>query len=277
MSQLTFPLVGKEIEIVLPAVEHSLLATFENDIILEAKRLEKVFNFYDPESELSTLNSHRNLNANPELLTVLIKALQYCKATVGAYDISMGKQFLARKHGQPLPLLKCSYKDIQIAGNQVTLQNPDVLIDLGSIAKGFIADKLVDYLKGLGFASGLVDARGDLHNFGQKDIIGIQHPRYKESIIMNFELDNSAVATSGDYKQFYGSFHNSHIVGSKDFASVTVVAPSLVEADAVATCVFVLGSKASVDFLARRKHLKVLAIDKNLKVCDYNNFGELVR
>jgi len=84
-----------------------------------------------------------------------------------------------------------------------------------------------------------------------------------------------SVATSGDYRQYAGSYGTSHIVGSKDFVSATVACDSLMDADAAASCVFLLGSEGAGGFLKRHGDFKAYAIDQNLGEHTYNGFERL--
>jgi thiamine biosynthesis lipoprotein len=123
--------------------------------------------------------------------------------------------------------------------------------------------------------SAFVDARGDMRVYGPRlEVVEIKHPR-QPGAAGAILLEEAAVATSGDYKQYTGSFDRSHIVGAKDFASVSVVARTLMEADAIATAVFVLGSGMAEAFLHQFPHARVLAIDRALRRFSYNGFEEL--
>jgi thiamine biosynthesis lipoprotein len=271
-------LMGGVIEITLYDISPMLSKPIFDNVYKEGKRLEKIFNFFYENSELSVLNKKRKLIVSPELLFVLKKALLYCKKTSGAYDISIGKNILERKSGKALSKINCSYKDIKINGNEVLLLHPDVLIDLGSIAKGFIVDKLSGFLKELGVVSFFIDARGDMMVCGRyAQIVEIQDPRNKEVTFLPISLKNSAVATSGDYNQHYGGFDKSHILGQKDLISVTVVASNLTDADVFASCVFLLSPKDRNALLKISPKFKVLTIDKRLKKKAYNGFFDLVK
>lgn len=265
MIQSRFPLFGKEVEFRIYDVEPDDFISLRilDDVYAEALRLQKIFNFYDPKSELSMLNRKRRMNVSDDLLIVLQEAIRYSKLTLGAYDVTHGKNFFLRKSGLDIMPLKCSYKDIIMKDNFVELTHKDVIIDLGSIAKGYIGDKIIEYMISLGIENGFIDARGDLKIFGSiPEIIGIQHPRLDASIhLMLFE--NGAVATSGDYNQYVKNFRNNHIVGSKELISVTVLRESLMEADIIATCLMLLGKEKAIRFCTEN-NIQALLIDESL-------------
>ena len=205
-AERIFSLLGGDVEIVLYDVDTSISEDCFEEIYQEGLRLQKIFNFFNPKSELSLLNKKRTLFVSEELLYVIKNALKYCKKTNGLYDISKGKEIRCRKQGNPTKAVLCTYKDIRIIGNKITLLNPDVCLDLGSIAKGFIVDKLIEFIESKGVESAFIDARGDMRIFGKHlEVVEVQHPRKKKNASSPIVLENKAIATSGDYNQFYGN------------------------------------------------------------------------
>jgi thiamine biosynthesis lipoprotein len=275
MDEFVFrkPMFGKDVEIVLYDVDDELAEQIANRSYAEGQRLSRIFSFYDERSELSTLNKDRRMHVSDELLKLLGIAREFYTLTDGRYDVSLGKSIMQRKSGQP-ETAKCSFEDVIIEGNDVTLKNDDVLIDLGSIAKGYIVDKMVEVLEEEGVLSGLVDGRGDIRIFGDAiQNISIQHPRDKDAIIKSINVTDCGIATSGDYSQYVGSFDKPHIINSMDFSSITVVGPSLAIADAFATALFVSNS---LKLIERYKDLKIMTIDKDMNMKYYNGFEELL-
>ncbi len=272
-----FPLMGGTAAVTLydtPNVEAE--GRFES-IRVEASRLERVFSLYDPMSELSMLNAKREADVSDELLGTIRKALAFAAETDGRYDVTQGRGFLARKRGEGDVQTSCSFRDVSIRGRRVSLNHSDALLDLGSIAKGRVVDGLVDYMRGIGVPGGFIDARGDMRIFGRHlEIVWIQNPRDNKRREKPFVLEDSAVATSGDYNQYAGAYDRSHILGQRDFASVTVHADTLTEADAAATCLFVLGTEGAGRFMGRHPELKAYAIDAGLGGHAFNGFDELL-
>lgn len=255
-------LMKGDLEIYMNEIDESIGAILAEELLDEGRRLEKAFNFYDPKSELSYLNNKRKLNISNELLEVIKKALVLAEATSGKYDISKGKAFIARKKGDELPELGCSFRDIEIKGTNISLRHEDALVDLGSIAKGYIVDKLTEFLISRGVIGGCINARGDLRCFGDEEQeIYIEHPREKGKTIGSVLVKNKAVATSGDYKQFVGDFSKSHIVGKKNISSVTVVADDAMTADVCATCLMLVESWERKNF-CRKLGISALILDE---------------
>ena len=259
-------LFGGVTEIVLYDIDNAIAQDLVSKAYDEAKRLGKIFSFYDKKSELSLLNKNRKIIASKELLEVIKKAKKYSNKD---YDISLGKTIRQRKLGLK-EIKKGSFKDIEISNNKITLKS-DIKLDLGSIAKGYIVDKIADFLKAQGVISGLIDGRGDIVVFGQEHIINIQHPR-KNAYIGEIKLKNQAVATSGDYNQFIQSYDKSHII-NKDAISVTVVADNLTDADLFATLLMVSDNRTHL--LDKRIDIKAMVIDTNMQIQYYNGFEDL--
>ncbi len=137
---------------------------------------------------------------------------------------------------------------------------PGIKLNLGSLAKGFIVDKAVEFLINNDIKAGIINAGGDLRIFGYDDAlsIGIQHPRgEKNDIISVLNLKNNAVVTSGDYERFfiYEGKRYHHILNPKTgfpsstAVSVTVISNSTMIADALSTVLFLLHPEEALSLL----------------------------
>ena len=140
------------------------------------------------------------------------------------------------------------------------------MIDLGSIAKGYIVDRMIEKMKEMGVMAGMIDARGDIRSFGKDEEILVKNPR-KEGFVKKFKIRDKAVATSGDYMQYSGSYEKSHLVNKNGVIAATVVANNLMEADLFATLLCVYDKRNS---LIKDKEMKALAIDNDLNISYYN-------
>ena len=152
-------------------------------------------------------------------------------------------------------------------------------ITLDGIAKGFIVDEGVGVLKDFGFDNVLVEAGGDLLASGKKTdqkpwYIGIQSPRKaKERLLASFEVSNQAVATSGDYLQFYTpDMKNHHIIDPRsgysapELASASIIGSSGAQADALATALMVLGPDAGLQCLKNFPGCQAYLVGKDMQV-----------
>lgn len=157
---------------------------------------------------------------------------------------------------------RVSYRDVLLNPGRrgITLTRPLVL-DLGAVAKGLAIDLAARELSPFGdFA---IDAGGDLYLAGHNSSgtpwsVGIRHPRDVSRLIGSIRVSDMAVCTSGDYERpsprLAGGHHllDPRTNGSAEgAASVTVVAPSALVADALGTAAFVLGPRAGLELLER--------------------------
>jgi thiamine biosynthesis lipoprotein len=264
-------LMGGSFKIGIFDVDEKIFNDMVEEIYAEGLRLQKIFNFYDKNSELAVLNKKRAMTISSELLEVITIALKYCELSDGKYDISLGNNFLERKSGKEISKIECDYRNIVISGGKVLLNHEDVMIDLGSIAKGFIVDKLIEYMKEkFGIENGWIDARGDMGFFGDAiHRLEIQHPRKAGEIIDTIEITNKAVATSGDYNQYCENYNKSHIIGKRNFISATVIADNLTIADVIATCSIVCDDK-KIKSIIKFGNSKAILFNEKLDKKVYN-------
>ncbi len=256
-------LLGTMVEVISPYPEAAQIVFGEID------RLEKVFSMFLEDSALSHLNKTGFLNDNYEIAFLIEKAKIFSELTQGEYDITIGpltkiwKKAISENKlpdenqiNEAMKLIgfKKVYIDKKNAG--IKFREKDMQIDLGSIAKGYAVDAAIKELKRKGIDSALVNAGGNIYclgtKFGKPWKLGLQHPRKKDKLFKTLELQDTAIATSGDYQQYMeiGSKRYSHIISPKtgypvenDVASVTVIAKDATTADVISTCVFLLGKE----------------------------------
>ena len=226
---------------------------------------------FEPESELRLLCA-RPAEPVPvsELLYHLLEfALRIAEASGGAFDPTVGRRMESlgfdrnwrtgrRGSSGEDSGAGVSWRDLRLdpARGTVELTRP-LLLDLGAVAKGFAVDMAVQELLPLG--SFMIDAGGDLFLRGMSEkglpwSVGVRHPRSEHELIETLLVTDAAVCTSGDYDR-RASPDVHHILdprtgeSSDRAASVTVVAPSAMAADALATAGFVLGPSRGVELL----------------------------
>lgn len=248
----------------------------------EFKRLDKIFNFYDKNSEISRLNNayKREVKVSPELLEVLTLSKQLNEMTDGAFDASCGslydfwKGFIKEGNIKEPPsketmegiIKNCGMDKIKInpKDSTVTLESEGLKVDLGAIAKGYMVDKAVMALKKKGINNALINAGGDIYCLGtnQKNSwrVGVKNPGAVEGIIENESLTDEAIATSGNYEQFFdlNKRRYSHIIDPRsgfptesNVVSVSVISKNCTTADGLATAFFVSGITGTNNFLSR--------------------------
>lgn len=261
------------------------------------EELETVLSHFKPKSQLSILNKHGYLARPDEAFIKLIrKSHEICELTNGAFDITV-KPLLdlyknAQKNGQGLPTdaeiqkarQHVDYKSVLKDDDQITFVEPEMAITLDGIAKGYIVDAGVKILREYGFTNVMVEAGGDLLASGQKSLnnpwkIGVNSPRQPESLLSKLDVTNKAIATSGDYMQtFSADYVHHHIIdprtgySSPELASATVVAPSVMLADALATAMIVLDAEDGIQLGYQIPEVEVFLVSKDLLTHQTRNF-----
>jgi len=166
--------------------------------------------------------------------------------------------------------------DVKDAPAAIRKVRRDVHIDLSGVGKGYAVDRIADYLKRAGVADFLVDIGGDMraHRSSTDKAtwrIGIEKPHIGPRTLHRVvNLGSGAIATSGDYRNFYetGGSVYSHIIDprsgapvSHNLASVTVVAATAEQADGWSTALMVMGPDAGLE-LANSKGLSAFFITR---------------
>ena len=253
----------------------------------EIKRIENLLSKYNPQSEVSQLNKLGKLKVSPETFYIIKKAIEFWRLSDGTFDITVAPLvdlwgFTGKKYNLPkdeeikntLKLVGSEKIILHDSNNVVEFKTPGTKIDLGAIAKGYAVDCAVEKLKEAGIRSCLINAGGQIYclgdNFGTPWKVAIKNPRGK-TVIGYLNLKDKAVATSGDYEQYF--FKNnkrySHILNPKTgypadsgIVSVTVVAQDGLTSDALATAIFVLGKAKGQALVKRFPDIEVKIIGK---------------
>ncbi|HDZ76472.1 MAG TPA: FAD:protein FMN transferase [Candidatus Omnitrophica bacterium] len=244
-----------------------------NAAFFEIERIDALMSSYDPDSEVSRLNKKRELKVSYELLNLIIAARNFYDITGGAFDITIGplvrlwniKEYMQMEPERiKIPTQAQIEKVLSYTGiNFIEIDEKDSIIrltdkrtrlDLGGIAKGYAVDRAIEILRQSGLKSALVNAGGEIYCLGKKAgrqwTIGLENPQKTDAFPEVFRLKNRAVATSGNYEQFfiYRNKRYSHIIDPRtgypadnNISSVSVFAGDCLTADVLATAIFVLG------------------------------------
>lgn len=261
-------LMGTSIDL---TVTHQQPEYILNDIILRLKMYEHRFSANDPRSELSEVNANAGIQAvavHPELYELIQLGKQHSLASNSHLNIAIGPLIQTWRIGfdnakvptdaevQQL-LVQTNPNEIRLddAAQTVFLTQKGMKIDLGALAKGYIADRIVDYLAKVNAKSALINLGGNLVTYGpalkRRDNlwrIGIQNPvhiRGESQIIL--KVQNKSVVTSGIYERKLvrngQTFH--HIFDPKtgypvetELASLTIVSDQSVDGEIWTTRLF---------------------------------------
>ncbi|MEZ9596146.1 FAD:protein FMN transferase [Shewanella sp. 10N.261.52.F9] len=262
------------------------------EIDLALEQVNDQMSTYRPNSELSKFNQltrQDKVEVSEDTAKVIAEGLALYKTTDGALDITLGPLvnlwgFGPDKRPTQIPTQqeidiareRTGIDAIVVEGNKISKLNPDIYVDLSSIAKGFGVDKiaaLLDKYQPMGY---LVEIGGEISLRGTKADgspwrIAIEKPGDSGNGIQQvIAPKNMAMATSGDYRNYYEEDGQrfSHLIDPRTgypinhrLASVTVLHEESMIADGYATAMMVLGTQASLE-LAKREHLAIMLIEK---------------
>ena len=252
----------------------------------EMDRLIGVFSRFDGASALCELNDTGKLGgAPPELSHVLSQSLRYHELTGGAFDVSVQPvvDLFHRRTDGSLPTDRELLEALELVGSQrIALSRGDIAfersgmgITLDGIAKGYIVDAIAAVLERCKIRHYLIDGGGDVRAAGTKEqkqpwTVAVQDPSKQGRFPDTLHLTGGAVATSGSYEIFFDrERHHHHVVNAKTgrspvaIQSVSVVAPSTMAADALATTVFVMEPDEGLAFIDALPGCECFIIDSD--------------
>ena len=226
-----------------------------------------------------------------DLASLLSEGLDITRESDGAFDIAIAPltslwDFTAEDPKVPddaaiqkaLPL--CSSDGITIDGQDITLPSDDIQFDVGAIAKGYIADRLKDFLVKKGVNSAIINLGGNVLCIGSKPDgtpfkVGIQKPfadRNETEAVM--DITGKSVVSSGIYERCFkqnGKLYH-HILNPKtgypydnSLVSVTIISDQSVDGDALSTTCFALGLDKGLKF-AEKKGVQAVFITEDYKL-----------
>ncbi len=251
----------------------------------EIKRLEKLLNYFSPDSEISAINKLsgiRPVKVSKETLEIIKRSLEIAEATGGAFNPTIGPviklwRFSRQDKADIIPseesirdaLELVDYKKVRIdeRTSEVFLEMKGMELDLGGIAKGYAADRAIDVIKEMGIKSALVAVAGDIKGYGRRPDqmawnVGIQDPRpndeKRDSVFATLYLENMAISTSGDYQRFFiknGKRYH-HIIDPRtgypaesSTISVSVIADDGFMTDGLSTAMFIFPPERAITLL----------------------------
>lgn len=236
-------------------------------------RYDALFDLYNESSDIARINSAAGacVSVDPATIDLLERALAFCESSQGLFDITIGAvstlwDFTEKirpsdeEIAQALPHVGWHCVEIDRERGMVCLADPAAKLDLGGIAKGYIADQLCDLLERDTKATGAVlSLGGNIAFFGQKPDgepweAGIQDPNDPSgsSVAGTVRVRGGSLVTSGLYERTFelDGVTYWHILDPRtgmpvktDTTSVTVLCPSSTMADALSTTLFVAGSR----------------------------------
>lgn len=261
------------------------------------EKYENMFSVSITESDISKINTNSKKGiptiVSDETIELLNKSLEYCRLSNGKFDITIGQLSSLWNFGTlskntiPNPIniktavSNIDYNQININGNEVLLTNPNISLDLGGSAKGYIADKIKEHLLSKGVKKGIINLGGNILLIGSKENnsnynIGIQKPFDKEgNTITVVSAKNKSIVTSGVYERYFykNNILYHHILDTKtgypvnnDLLSVTIISPNSVDGDILSTTAFLYGLEDGIKLIESLDGIEAIFIDSNYKL-----------
>ena len=241
------------------------------------------------DSEISRLNHEGQASLSEDTALLMDKALHFCEKTDGALDISIypvvrtwgfttGEYKVPRQEELASLLANVDYQKINFSKEDRAASLPGGMeVDLGSVAKGYTSDRLIQLFRDNGATSALVNLGGNVQALGTKPDgspwrVGIQDP-HGESYIGVLDIDNQAVITSGGYERFFKGEDGTiywHIIdpatgapAKNGLISATAVGDEGAYCDALSTSLFIMGPDKAIDFWRAHQDFEMILITED--------------
>lgn len=271
---------------------------------------DKMFSTTKKDSDISKINQSKTkgCKVNHVVSDVIKDSIKYSKKSKGAFDVTIGElsdMWNVTGDNPTVPddkkikeaIKHVGYKNIKCEDEKVTLKDGETRLDLGSIVKGFVADKLKSYMISEGVKSGIIDLGGNILTIGGKSddepfVIGIKNPFYNNDIApivngnedyiknndeycLKLDVSDKSVVTSGIYERYFKKddkiYH--HILDTStgypvdnDLASVTIISNSSEAGDALSTTAFIMGLKDGMNLINKTQKTEAVFVTKDGKI-----------
>jgi thiamine biosynthesis lipoprotein len=233
-----------------------------NEAFQRLKDYEQKWNYYSAESQISLINnnaSQKPIKLSKDTFDLINKAIEFSNLTNRIFDITAPALHSTALRGNIV---------LNAADQDISFKDPQTKIDLGGIATGFAIDRIVEYFDSRNVKNYLIDIGGDIYakgnnQYGRSWQIGIRNPDRQNEILEQLSINGQAVTTSGNYVK-------NHIIDpatkkpvKTDIKSVTVVAETCTQSDALATAFFIMGIEKTKEFIDSYDHALTVWFIKN--------------
>ncbi|MDY2777811.1 MAG: FAD:protein FMN transferase [Collinsella sp.] len=242
----------------------------------ECARFDGLFNAYDPDSDIARINAAGGapVIVDPDTLELVQKGLEFSSQAQGRFDITIGAvsmlwDFTSGRKPDDKEIQRAighvDWRGVEVDpdASTVRLADPSAKLDLGGIAKGFVADRLCTTLSDRGCTAAVISLGGNIVFHGRKPDgalwdAGIRDPNDPggSTVVGTVHIPEGSLVTSGLYERMFESDGTTywHILDPRtgmpvqtDIESVTVLCPSSTAADALSTTLFIAGSVDGAD------------------------------
>lgn len=248
-------------------------------------------------SEVNKINEKAGLEAvsvSKETFDLIEASIEYSKKSYGNFDVSIGP--LVKLWGIGTPNAKVPTKEeisdtlklinyeniiLNKEENSVYLKEKNMILDLGGIAKGYIADIISEFLLSKGVSKAILDLGGNIFALGEKSkgeswTIGVQNPfENRGSPLGTLKVSNKSIVTSGIYERFleFNGVKYHHILNPKsgypydnNLSSVTIISSKSIDGDALSTATFGMGLSKGLDLINSLSYAEAIFVTKDREI-----------
>lgn len=234
------------------------------------------------------------VKVDKDTFAMVKEGLEYSQITNGLFDITVGPLVQLWRIGFPEarvpspdeipPVLKLiNYNDVELNEDDksIFLKKPNMIIDLGAVAKGFTADAISKVLTENNVNSAIIDLGGNVYTHGKKITgedwrVGIQNPlSSRGDILGTINVSNKSIVTSGTYERFIEKdgvkYH--HILNPKtgypysnNISGISIISDKSVDGDILSTSVFAMGIDDGLAYVESRPDIQAIFVTNDNKI-----------
>ncbi|WP_346938596.1 FAD:protein FMN transferase [uncultured Clostridium sp.] len=280
--------------------------TIIDEAFTRLRELENILSINKSNTELDKVNKMAGIEpveVSDDTFNVIKKGLEYSKLSDGALDITIGplvklwgigtdnakvpsEEEINEKKG----LVDYNKVEIDESKKSIFLKDPNMIIDLGAIAKGYAADEVAKFLKDAGVSSAIVDLGGNIYVLGDKINgtpwkVGVQNPDKSDSDTIGFvDVSNKSIVTSGIYERYFEhegkNYH--HILSPEtgypydnNILGVSILSDKSIDGDSLSTTLFALGVDKGLELINSLNGVEAIFITKDHELYLTNGFKEV--
>lgn len=263
----------------------------------EIKNIEDKMSLHRQNSEVVKINKmagKKAVKVSKETLDVIKKGIYFSKLTNGRFDITIGplvslwnigsgNKNIPSKEEIEKKLSLINYKDVSINSEkrEVYLKRKNMKIDLGGIAKGYVADRVKEILKDENVESAIINLGGNIYILGkklngEKFKIGIQDPNDDKNKPLGYvKVSNKSVVTSGIYERYFEKkdkrYHhildiNSGYPVRNNLAGLSIISDESIDGDGLSTSIFILGLDEGLEKINSLENIEAIFITRDNKI-----------
>ncbi len=283
MFVFTGPIMGTDYRITVVSDSDVNEDNLHQELVKVMDQVNHSMSHYLPDSEINKINqasANQVISLSDDLNTILSEAIKISKFSMGAFDITLAPVidiwgFGSRQSNNLPPAYdeleelsqSVGYQRLKLRDGTLTKAHSDTQLNLSAIAKGFAVDQVAEQLEKNQIHNYLIDIGGELRAAGlnrdsQVWRVAIEKPELLGGIQQIINLDNAAIATSGDYLNFVEleDQRYSHTIDAKTLSpvlhrlsSISVIDQSATVADALATAIMAMGEERGFEFAEQQQ------------------------